>query len=97
LRGLYRISRKGLIWGTGYGLGFSRSAVEPLQSLYELNPSASALRGEARRAARDSARMRFDVPEAAPTERLNRIIWRMVAGGTFPIRLSGVPSSRLSP
>ena len=60
------------------------SAVEPRQSLFEMNPPASALRGEARRAARDSAKMRFDVPDAAPTERLNRIVWSQVRGWDVP-------------
>ena len=27
-----------------------------------------------------SMRMRFDVPDAAPTEKLNRIVWRSVKG-----------------
>lgn len=56
----------------------------PEQSLDELNPPANALRGEARRAARDSAKMRWDVPDAAPTERLNRILWGMIKGWKSP-------------
>jgi hypothetical protein len=29
-------------------------------------------------------RMRFDVPDAAPTEKLNRIVWRSVKGIQAP-------------
>ena len=55
-------------------------AVTPKQSLFEQNPKLQALRGEARQAALDSMRMRFEVPDAAPTERLNRILWHQVRG-----------------
>jgi len=58
--------------------------VRPKQDLYELNPPVSALRGEARRAALASARMRWDVPDAAPSEELNRILWHAVRGWTTP-------------
>ncbi|MCL4794885.1 MAG: hypothetical protein KJZ84_09985 [Bryobacteraceae bacterium] len=56
----------------------------PEQSLDDLNPPAQALRGEARRAALDSAKMRWDVPDAAPTERLNRVLWGMIKGWKTP-------------
>ncbi len=59
-------------------------AEAPRQSLYEVNPPLSALKGEARRAARDSMNMRFDVPDAAPTERLNRILWGAIRGWRTP-------------
>jgi len=59
---------------TGY------TAVAPEQSLFEVNPPLQSLRGQARRDALDSMKMRFDVPDAAPTERLNRILWRNVRG-----------------
>ena len=55
-------------------------AVEPAQPLTEINPAAAALRGEARRGALASARMRFELPDAAPTEQLNRILWHDVRG-----------------
>ncbi|MBO0721822.1 MAG: beta-propeller fold lactonase family protein, partial [Blastocatellia bacterium] len=55
-------------------------AVQPKQSLFELNPQLNSLRGQLRRDALDSLRMRFDIPDAAPTERLNRIVWRKVKG-----------------
>ncbi|MCC6859071.1 MAG: bifunctional YncE family protein/alkaline phosphatase family protein [Bryobacterales bacterium] len=59
-------------------------AVVPEQSLDELNPPLKALHGEARRAALDSQRMNFDVPDAAPTERLNRIVWHSLRGWNVP-------------
>jgi hypothetical protein len=58
--------------------------VRPKQDLFELNPPASALRGEARRAALASARMRWDVPDAAPSDELNRILWHAVRGWSTP-------------
>ena len=60
------------------------SAVEPQQSLFELNPPAKALRGKAREGALASARMRWDVPDAAPTETLNRILWHSIKGWDVP-------------
>ena len=56
------------------------SAVVPEQSLFDVNPPLAALRGQARRAARDSQKMRFDVPDAAPSEKLNRILWHQARG-----------------
>jgi YVTN family beta-propeller protein len=56
------------------------TAVEPRQSLDDVNPPAAALRGAAREAALASAQMRFDVPDAAPSDRLNRILWHDVRG-----------------
>ncbi len=55
-------------------------STEPKQSLFELNPALTSLRGQARRDAMASMKMRFDVPDAAPTEALNRIVWRQVKG-----------------
>ena len=63
---------------TGY------TAVEPEQSLFETNPPLNALRGAARKAALASAKMRWDVPDAAPVERLNRIVWGAVRGWNTP-------------
>ncbi len=59
-------------------------AVTPKQSLFEVNPPLAALRGAARRAALDSMKMRFDVPDAAPSERLNRILWHDARGFHVP-------------
>ena len=60
------------------------SAVQPKQSLFELNPQLGSLRGQLRRDALDSLKMRFNTPDAAPTERLNRIVWRRVKGVKSP-------------
>jgi len=60
------------------------TSLTPAQSLDELNPPVQALRGKARQAAIDSARMRWEVPDAAPTERLNRIVWGMIRGWDKP-------------
>jgi len=60
------------------------SAAQPKQSLFELNPQLSSLKGQMRRDAVDSMKMRFDAPDAAPTERLNRIVWRQVKGVNSP-------------
>ncbi len=59
-------------------------AAQPRQSLFELNPGLSTLRGQARKDALASQRMRFDVPDAAPTELLNAIVWRNVKGMRIP-------------
>jgi hypothetical protein len=56
----------------------------PEQSLYDVNPPLQGLRGPARKAAADSAKMRFEVPDAAPSARLNRILWGMVRGWKTP-------------
>src|SRR5262249_34043244 len=58
----------------------SYSVAEPSHSLFEINPPVAGLKGPARKAAEQSARMRWDVPDAAPAEKLNRIIWGMVRG-----------------
>jgi YVTN family beta-propeller protein len=60
------------------------TAVRPQQPLEELNPQLSALNGPAREAAEESLKMRFDVPDAAPTDRLNRILWHVQRGWNTP-------------
>jgi YVTN family beta-propeller protein len=59
-------------------------AITPTQSLFDINPPATALRGAARRAALDSMKMRFDAPDDAPTDRLNRIVWGAIRGWNTP-------------
>ena len=56
----------------------------PKQSLYEVNPEKKALNGRARKAAEESARMNFHIPDAAPSARLNRIIWGAGKGWNVP-------------
>ena len=53
---------------------------QPKQSLFETNPPLKAMRGQQRRDAVASRSMRFDIPDAAPTEKLNRILWRSAMG-----------------
>ena len=60
------------------------TAVEPKQSLFEKNPRLSRDQRPARAAAQDSLKMRFDVPDAVPTARLNRIVWGQVKGWDVP-------------
>jgi len=52
----------------------------PRQSLYEVNPPLKSLSGQARKDAEASLRMDFTVPDAAPTDQLNRILWRDARG-----------------
>jgi YVTN family beta-propeller protein len=59
-------------------------AVNPVQSLFEVNPPASSLQGEQRRAANDSAKMNFREPDAAPSDKLNRILWHDIKGWSMP-------------
>ena len=60
----------------------------PKQSLFEINAKVGAINGPgaaARRAAAlASARMNFHEPDAAPTEKLNRILWGDAKGWTTP-------------
>jgi YVTN family beta-propeller protein len=64
------------------------TAIEPSVSLYETNQRVGDIRGanaaERRQAALASSRMRFDVPDAAPTDRLNRILWHEARGWNTP-------------
>ena len=56
----------------------------PKQSIYEINPPLLALSGQARKDAEASLRMNFSVPDAAPSEKLNRILWRSTRGINSP-------------
>jgi YVTN family beta-propeller protein len=60
------------------------TAVVPTQSLSEKNPRLSETSGSARVAAQDSLKMRWDVPDAVPTARLNRIVWGQIKGWHVP-------------
>ena len=61
-------------------------AVQPAQSLFEQNPKLTETAGPARDAALETMAMRFDAPDAAPTERLNRIVWGLARGWHAPYR-----------
>ncbi|MDZ4798062.1 MAG: bifunctional YncE family protein/alkaline phosphatase family protein [Bryobacteraceae bacterium] len=56
------------------------SAVEPKQSLFDRNPQLQGLKGPAKAAAIASSKMRWSVPDAVPTEKLNRILWGQSKG-----------------
>ena len=64
------------------------TALVPKQSLFETNVKVGAITGPhaaARRAAAlASARMNFHEPDAAPTEKLNRILWGESKGWNVP-------------
>ncbi len=60
------------------------TAVEPSQSIYDVNPRVGTLHGSARAAALASSRMRLDVPDAAPSDELNRILWHDARGWNTP-------------
>ena len=64
------------------------TAVEPRQSLYDVNQRVRAIIGphasERRLAAVRSARMSFDGPDEAPSDALNRILWHDVRGWNTP-------------
>ena len=64
------------------------TAIEPRQSLFEKNLRVGSIRGPTRprrrAAARASARMSFDGPDAAPSDALNRILWHDVKGWKTP-------------
>jgi hypothetical protein len=64
------------------------TALEPAVSLYETNQRVGDIRGpnaaDRRRAALASARMRFDIPDAAPSDRVNRILWHDARGWGTP-------------
>lgn len=64
-------------------------AVTPKQSLEELNPPLDTLKGPARQAALASMKMNFNLPDAAPTDKLNRILWRQARGWHTPYPHTG--------
>jgi hypothetical protein len=64
------------------------TAIQPEQSLLELNQRVGSINGpsasERRAAARASARMSFAGPDEAPAEQLNRILWHDAKGWRTP-------------
>jgi YVTN family beta-propeller protein len=60
------------------------AAAVPRQSLFDVNPPAAALHGAERKAALASRRMRFDIPDAAPAEKLNELLWHSARGWDVP-------------
>jgi YVTN family beta-propeller protein len=60
------------------------TAVEPKQSLFDVNPSLGALKGAQRKGAVASMKMDFDVPDDVPSQTLNRILWHEARGWKTP-------------
>jgi YVTN family beta-propeller protein len=60
------------------------TAVEPKQSIYQVNPSLDALKGPERKAAVESMKMDFNVPDDVPSQTLNRILWHEARGWKTP-------------
>ncbi|MCX5754963.1 MAG: bifunctional YncE family protein/alkaline phosphatase family protein [Gemmatimonadetes bacterium] len=64
------------------------SALVPKQSLYEVNQQVGAIKGafaaERRSAALASGRMNFREPDAAPSDKLNKILWHDARGYDTP-------------
>jgi YVTN family beta-propeller protein len=64
------------------------TAIEPRQSLYDVNVRVGSITGphaaERRAAAIASAKMDFDEPDEAPSDQLNHILWHDARGWTAP-------------
>lgn len=71
------------------------TAETPKQSIFEKNRQTAELRGQGKKDAIASAKMRWDVPDAAPSDALNRILWRSVKGTNSPYPKT--PQSVFSP
>ena len=59
-------------------------AIEPKQSIYEMNPPLSALSGQQKQDAIASSKMDWKEPDDVPTEQLNAILWRNSMGTEYP-------------
>ena len=59
-------------------------AIQPAQSIYEINPDSNALQGQDKLDAIASSRMNWREPDDVPTERLNQILWRNAMGTKYP-------------
>lgn len=68
----------------------SYHAVEPVISLFDQNPPLKSLKGNAREGAIASSHMRFDIPDAAPAEKLNRIHDVRGSNAPYPANRSAV-------
>ena len=60
-------------------------AIQPQQSIYEVNPPLAALKGPAREAAIASMHMNFVEPDDVPTQILNAILWHDAKGWSTPV------------
>jgi YVTN family beta-propeller protein len=64
-------------------------AVKPPVPLLELNPSPTALRGPERAAAIASESMNFSIPDAAPPDAVNHMLWHAMRGWDTPYPKNG--------
>jgi YVTN family beta-propeller protein len=71
------------------------SAIRPQQDLFERNPELAKIAGSQREGAIASAAMRFEVPDAVPSQVLNRILWHDAKGWSTPF--PGTQSAVFSP
>jgi YVTN family beta-propeller protein len=60
-------------------------AVDPQQSVYEVNPELNALSGQKKADAVASSKMDWQEPDDVPTEQLNEILWHNSVGTPYPI------------
>jgi YVTN family beta-propeller protein len=60
-------------------------ALEPKQSIYEINPELNALDGQRKLDAAASSKMDWQEPDDVPTEQLNAILWRNSIGTQYPV------------
>jgi DNA-binding beta-propeller fold protein YncE len=61
------------------------TAVTPRQSLFDVNPPAHSLSGQARKDAIASAKMNWAIPDAAPAKQVLDILWRNAKGYDQPV------------
>jgi YVTN family beta-propeller protein len=61
------------------------AAIQPQQSIYEVNPPLSSLQGRAREAAIACMHMNFREPDDVPTQVLNAILWHDAKGWNTPV------------
>jgi hypothetical protein len=61
------------------------TTVTPKQSLFDVNPAAHSLSGQARKDAMASAKMNWTVPDAAPAKQVLDILWRNAKGYDQPV------------
>jgi hypothetical protein len=59
-------------------------AIEPAQSIYELNPELGALIGQSKADAIASSKMNWVEPDDVPTEQLNQILWHNAMDSQYP-------------
>jgi hypothetical protein len=56
------------------------TAEKPTHDIFEINPPLKALHGPAKRDAAASAKMEWNLPDRAPANKLNRILWADAKG-----------------